>query len=142
MAQTIFATPADYWKSTGMLVEDYPLPGSAEFARISALLVTASADVSRMTRLARLPYLSDGTPKGAKVVDAFRDATVAQVIKFEEDGDSTGFSDGFDSVSLIGVQFSRRRTPGGQPVESSRYSRNAVTALVNAGIFTTAVRHP
>lgn len=139
-----YATPNDYFQSTGMPIADWPTEDDAEFVRIDALLKKSSDTIRRMTRLARLTYGVDGFPHDANIRQGFIDATCAQAAWFEEAGDTTGFAAGYDNVSMIGVSFGRNAgTASGKPSSrESRYSPEAQDILVTLGIFGTRPSHP
>lgn len=112
----------------------------AETTRLNALLQRASGRVSSITRLARVSYARTGIPAVANIADAFSRATSAQATWFEDKGSAAGSGAEYDSVSLIGVSFSRRAGVAQTPAQT-RVSPEALEILSNAGIFSTAVSH-
>lgn len=115
----------------------------AETARLNGLLKRASTRVKTAVRLARVAYATTGIPKQEGIASGFADATCAQAVWFEDNGDVSGAADQFDSVSLIGVAFSKRSgsSASEQTAAASRVSPESLEILSNLGIFTTAVRH-
>lgn len=137
----VYATPEDYYEFlTGSTT---PIEGVDE-AEITQLLRRASIVIARKTRLARYTTDDDGYPAPAAVRTAFAEATCAQAIWFDDTGDVSGAGAQWDSVSLIGVQFSKYRSSAGQGGSSTsdpRIAPEALDILVNAGIFSTQVTH-
>lgn len=72
----VYATPADLQEWTGQAPPDNAVP----------LLRSASALVEEATMLAVYPVFSDGMPRGADHVGAFRDATCAQAAFWAANG--------------------------------------------------------
>lgn len=143
---TQYATIAQFLDFQG-LPEREPRPSDPEAAavfdaetrRLNALLQQASDDVRGLVRLARVRYANTGLPRDAAVADAFARATAATAVHFEETGGASGNGDRFNSVSLIGVQFSGPAVA--QSAGAARMSAQASSILASAGIFTTRVRY-
>lgn len=139
-----YATIAQFLDFQGLPVRE-PRPSDPEAAaefdaetrRLNALLQQASDDVRLMVRLGRVRYANTGLPRDAGVADAFARATSALAVHFEETGGASGNGDRFNSVSLIGVQFSGPAVA--QSAGQSRHSAQAASILAAAGIFTTRV---
>lgn len=140
-----FATIAEFYAFIGQAVPTDPAPVALAW---NAALQRASNDIRSAVRLARVTYDGD-FPASTAIREAFRDATCAHLEWAGGSGsgvtdvDFTGRADEFDSVSLIGVQFSRRVNGGAvsSDLGRGRISPEARAYLLNAGIFSTAVSH-
>jgi hypothetical protein len=119
--------------------EDGGAAFDAETRRMNALLQRASDRITQVVRLARVRYMNTGLPRDAAVAEAFARATAAQAVQFDEVGGPSGNTSGFNSVSLIGVQFSG--PADAQSAAQARDSSEALSILSAAGIFTTRVRY-
>lgn len=141
---TQFATIDDYYAYQGLAV---PTLDEAASLSLNSLLTRASDRIIRITRTARFSVDADGVPTPDSTRDAFRRATSAQAIVMRsggEEGDAV-IGEDFSSVSLIGVQFTRKAdtdAAGVVMISGRRYSSEAIDILIGAGLFSTAVNSP
>lgn len=145
-----YATVSDYYEFIGKVQPD-PL-GDADSLALNALLRRASNDIKGALRLVRMTLDADGVPTKTSAFEARRDATSATVAAWIgpdgeiADADPTGASAGWDSISLIGVSFSRaqRATGSGQASSSSQITLAPEAAKILQAEFGSfsAVNHP
>lgn len=96
-------------------------------------LVTASLDVDQLLLTAHYDVDEDGLPTDQDVIDAIRDATIAQAQFAAGKGDVANVGAGTITSARIGsVQFSRSGSSG-QAVPG-RYSSQARQILAQAGL--------
>lgn len=113
------------------------IPAEPEATR---LLTSASKEVSLATRTALYEADSDGYPTDVKIRAAFTAATCAQALWWAlNEGEETGTSDEYDSVSIGSVRLSKKSSSGGRdaglPVGGSgRLAAQAATELALAGL--------
>ncbi len=124
-AGRVYATPGELVAYTGELPPD----GARR------LLLRASRLVEALTRCAVYDVDADGLPTDALVAAAFRDACCAQVVWFEETGDSTGAGAQYQSVSIGSVSLTRGYTSGGPATGAEqRYAPDAIAVLSRVGL--------
>ncbi len=138
MAQRVYATVSDFRDYAD---EDTDLTD----VQIVKRLRRASVIVDGLTRLARYRMDEDGEPLDADVLDAFRDATCAQVEYWETTGDPTGAESTMGPVKIGSVSLGGSGVGGSaqsttSPAQS-RTSPETVEILRNAGLLSAAVRH-
>lgn len=94
--------------------------------RIDDLLLTAVYDVDAVTLM----------PTDAKVIQALKDATCAQVAWWVETGDESGAAGAFQQVSIGSVSLGRGYTGGGSTTGATQnVSSDAVAHLRRAGLL-------
>jgi hypothetical protein len=116
----------------------------AQTLALNSLLTRATSRILRLTRFARYAVVA-GVPSPAYVREAFRDAVSAQAGAMRR-GAEEGLepSEDWTSISLIGVEFSRKDSAaddGIVVIGGTRYSAEAIDALVAAGL-SSVVAHP
>lgn len=99
MAQRVYATLADYQQWSGDVITTP--------ARVQQLLRLASGDVD--SAMVASVYQTDpnGYPTDGFAIEAFRDATCAQVQWLVDQDDDTGVKQRLQSVSVGGLSFQR-----------------------------------
>lgn len=99
MVQRVYATLADYQQWSGDAVTTP--------ARVQQLLNLASGDVD--SAMVASVYQTDpnGYPTDGFTIEAFRDATCAQVAWLVDQDDDTGVKQRLQSVSVGGLSFQR-----------------------------------
>lgn len=137
-----WATIDELFAFTGLPLPELDPAGQAE---LNALLRRASSRVDRMLRLTRAPSfrISAETFRNTQ-----RDMTCAQTAYMQANGDDgTGVAMEWDSISLIGVQFSKAAkanadATAGRSGLDARYAPEAMEIAINAGMFSTRVASP
>lgn len=129
-----YATLSD-WEGSDFT--DGPVPGDA-----LKLIARASLAVDGLLLTAVYDTDDEGYPTAPAIVEALREATLAQAAFWVETGDSTGASDSGGSMSIGSVSLGGSRAPVTTAVEreASRKSPVAEQILANAGLISRIVR--
>lgn len=112
---------------------------------LNAALARASTRIKRAMRTAQYVRAADGLPASDAQRTAITEAVCAEYLAIlAAGGDLTGAEPLYDAVAALGVSFSRRTagTAARQtwtPADGT--SPEAAEILIEAGFFTTAVRH-
>lgn len=142
-----FASIEDFYAYLGVTP-----PVEYDDLALDAALTRMSARIARATRLARVSYLPTGIPSSTTIAAAFARATAAElastgaVVDGEVDSDVlSGVGAEWDSISMIGVSFSKNNKAAGSAgsgtSSANRLSTAAADELAAVNIFTTAVRN-
>ena len=138
MAQRIYATAAEFETFTGG-----PADGTAE--QVNAKLRRASIVIEGMTRLSVYPTDEDGMPSDLDHLEAFRDATCAQLDWWGDTDDVTGAESQAGPTKIGSVSFGGSGASGGaantKSAATSRLAPEAAEILRNAGLISSAVSH-
>lgn len=129
MSIRVYATPSDLAGEPW----DVDLPeGEAK-----SLLRRSSIVVDGLTVTARYATDEDGYPTDLEVSEAFRDATCAQAVWFDETGDVSGASARYNSLSLGRFSASGGGTGSGTntTAAASRIAPEVVQILQAAGLL-------
>jgi hypothetical protein len=126
---SVYATLQDYATFT----DEAPAPAS-----LNVLLARASGQVDEAVIAATYDVDADGLPTDEKVAGALRDATCAQVVYWDEIGDTnaTGAAERWQSASIGSASYSRANSQqAGRSQARLDLAPAAVTILRNAGLL-------
>ena len=129
-----YASASDWVDSP---VTDGPVPSD-----VAKLLARASLAVDELLLTAVYDTDAEGYPTEPTIVEALRDATLAQASYWTETGDSTGAGDGGGSMSIGSVSLGGSRMPVTSKLERdlTRRAPLAEQILNNAGLISRIVR--
>jgi hypothetical protein len=123
MAARVYATPDDLAAYTG---QPAPSDAAAQLTQASRFL-----DASLFSRSWYYADDTTGLPTEDVVIEAFRDATCAQVTWWQALGDSTGaFGAGYSSVSIGGVSLARTGKAGAVAPDGSESAARQIAPQV------------
>lgn len=131
------ATVEDWYEFKGL----GEVPDDLDRAPLEAGLARATFRVKRRLRFARYAKGGDGLPVEASKREAITAAVCATYDWMRDNGDggsTLSGAQGWDSVSLIGVSFSKHGRSGGasvQSVDAGMFSPEADVILTGAGFF-------
>lgn len=129
-----YASPSD-WADSDFTDDAVPVGARKLLARASlavdGLLLTAVYDTN-----------DEGYPTAPRIVEALRDATLAQASFWTETGDSTGAGEAAGSMSIGSVSLGGSQLPNSTRAEreTNRTAPMAEAILSNAGLISRIVR--
>lgn len=133
MPQRVYATLADFDSFTDTELTD---------AEITKLLRRASLVIDGLTRLARYDVDVDGNPTDADVMQAFTDATCAQLAWWDDTDDVTGAESTAGAIKIGSVSLGTTSSGGsGVSAADSRVAPEAAAILAAAGLLSSLVSY-
>lgn len=104
---------------------------------LAKLIGRASLHIDSMLRNAVYEADDDGYPVDLDILEALRDATLAQVAYWEETGDVSGAMSGAQSMGIGSVNIGGIKSAGDTPQSKneSRHAPEAVNLLRQAGLY-------